>query len=51
MIFKSEQTVNGNPIWAVDTDTQTVQHINPGTGETERHTFHTDQIGRNLQAP
>ena len=44
MIFKSKQTVNGNPIWAVDTDTQTVQHINPRTGETENHTFHTDQI-------
>ena len=44
MIFKSKQTVNGNPIWTVDTDTQTVQHINPRTGETERHTFHTDQI-------
>ena len=44
MIFKSKQTVNGNPIWMVDTDTQTVQHINPRTGETESHTFHTDQI-------
>ena len=44
MIFKSKQTVNGNPIWTVDTDTQTVQHINPRTGKTERHTFHTDQI-------
>ena len=44
MIFKSKQTVNGNPIWEVDTDTQTVQHINPRTGETESHTFHTDQI-------
>ena len=44
MIFKSKQTVNGNPIWTVDTDTQTVQHINPRTSETERHTFHTDQI-------
>ena len=44
MIFKSEQTVNGKPVWAVDTDTQTVWHINPRTGETERYTFHTDQI-------
>ena len=44
MIFKSKQTVNGKPVWVVDTDTQTVQHINPRTGETERHTFHTDQI-------
>ena len=44
MIFKSKQMVNGNPIWTVDTDTQTVQHINPRTVETERRTFHTDQI-------
>ena len=44
MIFKSKQMVNGNPIWTVDTDTQTVRHINPGTGEMEHHTFHTDQI-------
>ena len=44
MIFKSKQEVNGSPLWAVDTDTQTVTHINPKTGETERYVFHTDQI-------
>ena len=44
MIFKSKQTVNGSPLWAVDTDTQTVTHINPKTGETERYVFHTDHI-------
>ncbi|MBR4628653.1 MAG: hypothetical protein IKO47_13340, partial [Ruminococcus sp.] len=44
MIFKSKQTVNGAPVWEVDTDTQTVRHRNPKTGETERYVFHTDQI-------
>ena len=44
MIFKSKQTVNGSPLWAVDTDTQTVTHISPKTGETERYVFHTDHI-------
>ena len=31
-------------MWAVDTDTQTVTHINPKTGKTERYVFHTDHI-------
>jgi len=44
MLFKSKQTVDGAPVWEVDTDTQTVRHRNPKTGETERYVFHTDQI-------
>ena len=44
MIFHSKQKVNGTPVWEVDTDTQTVRHRNPKTGETERYVFHTDQI-------
>ena len=31
-------------VWAVDTDTQKVWHLNPRTVETEHHTFHTNQI-------
>lgn len=48
MIFKSEKMLNGAPVWAVDTDTQTVTHINPKTGETERYAFHTDHIRYHL---
>lgn len=44
MIFQSKQTVDGAPMWEVDTDTQTVHHRNPKTSETERYVFHTDQI-------
>ncbi|MDO5148139.1 MAG: hypothetical protein Q4D76_01975 [Oscillospiraceae bacterium] len=44
MIIQSKQTVNGDPVWEVDTDTQTVRHRNPKTGKTERHVFHTDHI-------
>ena len=44
MIFKSKQTVSGSPLWAVDTDTQTVTHFNTKTGKTERYVFHTDHI-------
>ena len=44
MIFQSKQKVNGAPIWEVDTDTQTVSHCNPRTGERSRYVFHTDQI-------
>ena len=44
MIFKSKQEVSGSPLLAVDTDTQTVTHINPKTGKTERYVFHTDHI-------
>lgn len=44
MIFKSKKTVDGAPLWAVDTDTQTVTHINPKSGATERYVFHTDHI-------
>ena len=32
------------PVWEVDTDTQTVRHRNPKTGEMERYVFHTDHI-------
>ncbi len=48
MIFQSKQTMNDSPLWAVDTDTQTVTHINPKSGETERYVFHTDQIRYHL---
>lgn len=44
MIFQSKQTVNGAPVWEVDTDTQTVRHRNPKTGKTKRYVFHTDHI-------
>jgi len=44
MIFQSQQTINGTPVWEVDTDTQTIRHINPKTGEMERYVFHTDHI-------
>ncbi|MBP1534229.1 MAG: hypothetical protein IK999_08910 [Ruminococcus sp.] len=50
MIFQSKQTVDGAPVWEVDTDTQTVRHRNPKTGDrlslrtTERYVFHTDHI-------
>lgn len=44
MLFKSKQTVDGAPVWEVDTDTQTVRHRNPKTGKTERYVFHTDHI-------
>ena len=44
MIFRSKQEVGGTPLWAVDTDTQTVTHINANTGKTERYVFHTDHI-------
>ena len=33
MVFQSKQIVNGAPAWEVDTDTQTVRHRNPKTGE------------------
>lgn len=48
MIFRSEKVINGTPAWELDTDTQTVRHINPKTGETERYVFHTDQIKYHL---
>ena len=44
MIFQSKQTVDGAPMWEVDTDTQMVRHINPKTNQTERYVFHTDHI-------
>lgn len=48
MIFQSKQTLNGSPLWAVDTDTQTVTHINPKTAKVERYVFHTDHIKLHL---
>ena len=44
MIFQSKQPLDGAPMWEVDTDTQTIRHRNPKTGETERYVFHTDHI-------
>ena len=44
MLFKSKRTVDGAPVWEVDTDTQTIRHLNPRTGERSRYVFHTDQI-------
>lgn len=44
MIFQSKQTINGAPMWEVDTDTQTIRHRNSKTGKTERYVFHTDHI-------
>ena len=44
MIYHSKQTVDGTPVWEVDTDTQTVRHRNPKTGKTERYVFHADHI-------
>lgn len=39
MIFESKNLVGDKPEWSVDTDTQTVTHIHPRTGETEEHRF------------
>ncbi len=44
MIFQSKQTINNDPMWEVDTDTQTIRHRNSKTGKTERYVFHTDHI-------
>lgn len=33
---------------SIDTDTQTVTHINPKSGERSRYVFHTDQIRYHL---
>ena len=38
MIIESKQTVNGKPVWTVDTDKLTVTHTTK-TGETEQHHF------------
>lgn len=48
MIFKSKQTVDGEPLWEVDTDTQTVRHINTKTAKVERYVFHTNHIKLHL---
>lgn len=44
MIFVSKQKVNDEPVWEVDTDTQTVIHRNPKIDKLERYAFHTDHI-------
>ena len=38
MIFESKQTINGKPVWAVDTDKLTVTHVTK-TGAEEQHSF------------
>lgn len=48
MIFQSKTLINGAPAWEIDTDTQTVRHINPKTAKVERYVFHTDHIERHL---
>ncbi len=53
MIFKSKELVTvpergEMPLWAVDTDTQTVTHIHPRTFETEEHKFFCDYIRYHL---
>lgn len=48
MIFKSKTLINGAPVWELDTDTQTVRHINPKTATVERYVFHTDHIKYHL---
>ena len=47
MIFESKQTVNGKPVWAVDTDKLTVTHITK-TGEAEQHHFWHDCVKYHL---
>lgn len=48
MVFKSEKMINGTSVWELDTDTQTVRHINSKTNETEHFTFHADHIRYHL---
>lgn len=48
MIFKSKKLVNGEPLWSVDTDTQTVTHIHPKTFKVEKHRFFHDYIRYHL---
>lgn len=53
MIFKSKELVTvpergEMPLWAIDTDTQTVTHIHPRTFETEEHKFFRDYIRYHL---
>lgn len=48
MIFQSKTLINGAPAWVLDTDTQTVRHINLKTAKVERYVFHTEHIERHL---
>ncbi len=48
MIFQSKTLINGAPAWELDTDTQTVRHINPKTAKVEQYVFHTDHIKYHL---
>ena len=47
MIFESKKTVNGKPVWAVDTDKLTVTHTTK-TGEEEKHSFWHDCVKYHL---
>ena len=47
MIFESKQTVNGKPVWAVDTNKLTVAHITK-TGDEEKHSFRHDCVKYHL---
>ena len=49
MTFQSKNIVNGIPEWTLDTDTQTILHIDPVTEQTERFSFHTDHIEAHLR--
>ncbi|WP_024858691.1 hypothetical protein [Ruminococcus albus] len=48
MIFHSKNLVQGVSEWELNTDTQTVRHVNPSTGEQERYVFHADHIRYHL---
>ncbi len=48
MIFRSKVFVNGEPLWSLDTDTQTVTHIHPKTFKVEKHRFFHDYIRYHL---
>lgn len=48
MIFQSKTLINGAPVWELDTDTQTVRHINPKIAKVECYVFHTDHIELHL---
>ena len=47
MIFESKQTINGKPVWAVDTDKLTVTHVTK-TGAEEQHSFWHDCVKYHL---
>ena len=49
MIFQSKEKLNGNPVWELNTKTQTIRHIKPKTNKTERFSFHEDHIAYHLE--